>query len=714
MDIDVYQQCPCHSEKKIKFCCGKEVVAGLNDVLDKSQAGQTAAALEQIDRLIARDGEKDCLATLRIKILMSLGQVEEAVAANERFLGRNPGHFLGLQNRSMLWLMEGDVKQSYESLQDAIDSVSGPRIPSSFSKAFETLGAMLFRAGLVLAGRQHLEAALRINPENEQAQMLLMEATQLRGLLMFLVRPFELPKVPQGDAPWIKKYENVGRAMKRGQFRKARQILNKALELAPQEQALLEADAVVATAGLEPVDLNRAFRAMGQDGRFAYHQRLEAEAIAQLVETEDWETLDEVVVTYPLEDFEAISTAALSNRRLRQINVDGMEADENGPPPRMAFWFLDREALADGAEPTLENLPVVWGLVALYGRQTDRPARLTWQGVRSERFEAIQAELRQQLPGLDATAATTEVREEVSVEEYSREQRRLPPAAAKRATLDQIEREATRDFLLNRWLDLPNPHLAKKTPREVAGQKEFEIPLQACLLVYHLQYGARFWIEEVLQETRQKLGLGAVPELEVSGEFSEGFSVPFVLFLDPKKLTTGRLGWSLGASTLAGLTQYADRICEELLRRDDLASARLSRSMVLQTRAMLAVEDDRCFECLAEARREASKEQRSIGELLVTELEQRLMRGRFNGVRRLFEEIQANYLDNPRVEQQLFRALMNMGLVTQDGRVRLPAETPERPASGGLWTPDGGGSSDSGTAAVAEPTGGSKLWIPGT
>jgi hypothetical protein len=99
--------------------------------------------------------------------------------------------------------------------------------------------------------------------------------------------------------------------------------------------------------------------------------------------------------------------------------------------------------------------------------------------------------------------------------------------------------------------------------------------------------------------------------------------------------------------------------------------------MVLQTRAMLAVEDDRCFECLAEARREASKEQRSIGELLVTELEQRLMRGRFNGVRRLFEEIQANYLDNPRVEQQLFRALMNLGLVTQDGRVRLPAETPE-------------------------------------
>ena len=714
MEIDVYQQCPCHAEKKIKFCCGKEVVAGLNEVLDKSQAGQTAAALEQIDRLIARDGEKDCLATLRIKILMSLGQVEEAVGTNERFLSRNPGHFLGLQNRAMLWLMQGDVKQSYEALQDAIDSVSGPRIPSSFSKSFETLGAMLFRAGLVLAGRQHLEAALRINPENEQAQMLLMEATQLRGLMRFLVRPFELPPVPQGDAPWIKKYENVGRAMKRGQFRKARQILNKALELAPQELPLLEADAVVATTGLEPVDLNRAFRKLGSDERLAFHQRLEAESIAQLVETADWKLLDEVVVSYPLNDFEETSTAALSSRRLRQVNVDGMEADESGPPPRFAYWFLDREILADDVEATVENLPIALGLVALYGKQTDRPARLTWQGIRTEQFDEIQAELTRLLPGLDAASAVTEVRDEVSIEEHLREQRRLAPANAKRTALDQIERDSVRDFLLNHWLDLANPHLGQKTPREVAGQKEYEIPLQACLLVYHLQYGSRFWIDDVLPEVRQKLGLAAVPELEVAGELSEGFSLPFVLFLDPKKLNTGRLGWSLGASTLAGLTQFADRVCAELLQREDLSSARMSRSMILQTRAMLVLDDDRCFEYLTEARREASKEQRPVGELLVTELEQRLRRGRFAGVRRLFEEIQANHLDNPRVEQQLFRALMGLGLVTQDGRVRLPAEPAERPTGSGLWTPDGSGSSDAGTASVAEPSGGSKLWIPGT
>ncbi len=216
MEINGYQQCPCHPDKKIKFCCGKEVVSGLNEVMSKSQAGQSAGALEQIDRLIARDGEKDCLATLRIKLLMSLGEVEEATATNERFLQRNPGHFLGLQNRSILCLMQGDVPKSYEALQDAIDSVTGAMIPGSFSKSFETLGAMLLRAGLALSSRQHLQAALRINPENEQAKMLLMETMRVRGPLLLVAGSFELKPAPQGDAPWIKKYENVGRALRRG------------------------------------------------------------------------------------------------------------------------------------------------------------------------------------------------------------------------------------------------------------------------------------------------------------------------------------------------------------------------------------------------------------------------------------------------------------------------------------------------------------------
>ena len=77
MDIDIYQQCPCHAEKKIKSCCGKEIVGDLNSVLAKNSAGQPAAALDLLDRTIKKTGPKDCLLTIQTHILISNGEVEK-------------------------------------------------------------------------------------------------------------------------------------------------------------------------------------------------------------------------------------------------------------------------------------------------------------------------------------------------------------------------------------------------------------------------------------------------------------------------------------------------------------------------------------------------------------------------------------------------------------------------------------------------------------
>ena len=78
MDIDIYQQCPCHSGKKIKFCCGKDIVSDLNQIVAKCNSNQSLSALDQIDRTIGKQGEKDCLLCLRTHILFTLGEVEKA------------------------------------------------------------------------------------------------------------------------------------------------------------------------------------------------------------------------------------------------------------------------------------------------------------------------------------------------------------------------------------------------------------------------------------------------------------------------------------------------------------------------------------------------------------------------------------------------------------------------------------------------------------
>jgi hypothetical protein len=277
--------------------------------------------------------------------------------------------------------------------------------------------------------------------------------------------------------------------------------------------------------------------------------------------------------------------------------------------------------------------------------------------------------------------------------------------------MNEIERQATVDFIKNIWPTMPNPHFDLQKPQDLVGKQEYEVPLRASLLLYHLDYDSRPWIAEVLDEVRQSLKLSELSDFEPRGLETGELSPVYALFLNPAKLTTPQLGWCFSMGMMSGLAGLARKTCDELLKRDNLSESNLSKSMLLQSAAMLEVDDDRCFELLGEARREAAREQRSLGEILVAEFEQRLLRGRFQGVRRLFEEIQTNHLDNPRVEEQFYRTLMSMGLLSQDGRVRLPIESPEPTSGSKLWTPDGSSSS---ADAVAEPTGGSKLWIPGT
>ena len=56
---------PACPEKKIKFCCGKDIIADLNQILSKNQSGQGSAAIKQIDQVVEKSGERDCLTTIK-------------------------------------------------------------------------------------------------------------------------------------------------------------------------------------------------------------------------------------------------------------------------------------------------------------------------------------------------------------------------------------------------------------------------------------------------------------------------------------------------------------------------------------------------------------------------------------------------------------------------------------------------------------------------
>ena len=122
MELDVYTPCPVHPEKKIKFCCGKEIASELNQIFSKFEARQPAAALDSLNRLIEKVGPKDCLQSLKVQLLASLGEYEQAGEANEQFLAANPNHSVGLEQRAVMLANQGRVNEAFDALQTAMDN----------------------------------------------------------------------------------------------------------------------------------------------------------------------------------------------------------------------------------------------------------------------------------------------------------------------------------------------------------------------------------------------------------------------------------------------------------------------------------------------------------------------------------------------------------------------------------------------------------------
>ena len=105
---------------------------------------------------------------------------------------------------------------------------------------------------------------------------------------------------------------------------------------------------------------------------------VEAEAIAQLLDTDQKEeTLDSLIVTYELEDLDMLMTSLAADRRVEPFELDPAAFSDNDQPrPRQAYVLLDRPLPESGVGISRDAVPRLAGVLAVYGRQTDRRERL--------------------------------------------------------------------------------------------------------------------------------------------------------------------------------------------------------------------------------------------------------------------------------------------------------------------------------------------------
>lgn len=713
MSLDPYQPCPCGSGNKIKFCCSKDIQAELDKVIRAVQGEQRASALDHIHKLIAEKGPRNALLAVKADVQLSLGKFEEADATIDEFLAASPDNPVALSLSAIHACSQDDLEGAIEDLQQAMEHLDGMLAPSVYS-AIGVVAQTLLQAGDVLAARGHLlmQAGLA-GDQDENPVRLLMRINMLREVPLLLKQDYMYADCPEG-VEWADAFGAAKNLALRGAWIAACEALDVLEVKYPGQAAILRNIAILSGWVGQRDEAVVAWKKYARLKDVPLDDAVEAEALAQLLDpAAEVDEVDSVTVIYTVPDTEKLMELCLSDKRISKMPVDLSQLSAEGePPPKAAFWLLDKPVPESGLELAREAIPNVLGEMYIFGKRTDRDARIEFNILRDEMFAAAKAALTEVLGEFVIDSPLEEVAGQVPKVTAALTWRwRLPddtPPARRRELVAQQRGEV----MLTRWPELALKTLGGKTPRQAAADPKLKVPTLAAILLIELgseQNGNEFDFNEL----RKALNLPTRDTIDPAGIDALKISIVKVPLLDVTKVSDEDLLMLYRRVVLKNASKAIRHLAKEVLHRSSL-NDKVDKNETYDLLIRTAAGANDALSYVADAKKTAADAGQSPARWLLAELSIRLSTADTAECQKLVQILQTRYIQEPGVAQGLYEILVSYGVISPDAmppgsrrgaapqKVAAPA-TPE--AASKLWTPD----------APAAAGGGekSKLWIPG-
>jgi tetratricopeptide (TPR) repeat protein len=699
MAIDPYAPCPCGSGKKLKFCC-TDLATDIEKISKLVASEQPHAALKHVEQLLAKEPDRASLLDIRAMLELSLHDFDAAEKTLARFLAVAPENPSAHAQSAILAAGRGQTAEAVAKLQDALERTDNI-MPQRVFEAIGAVGHALLLEGDLVAARAYLLLYAGVAPEGDDRAIELLLRLNLQGGMPLLLRDTLLIKeTPQGFAnkPAL---DEANRLATRGLWRRAE-----------GEYAKLLNDAAPEPTVVYNVALVRGW--LGETEQFAagmhrYAQldvplddAVEAEALAQLVDPKLVEPqLASVRITYPLQSEDAAAERLATDKRIERYELDPetLEEDEIARP-RSTHLLLDRPIPRTGVDLKMEDAPNVLAFISLYGKRTDRDARIevtTDEGEHFDRAKALVVEILGDAIGPEQE--TQVVGEKTASEEALSWRWRLPddtPPPTRRHLLSQRRRKA----ILEDWAAAPRAALDNLSPRDAASRADLRIPLLAGILTIE-QAAVDPGERELFQQLREELGLQRSPAIDPATADFDRLPITRVARLDLKNTPPDRLMQLFNRTAMTGAGVATLALAEEIVSRDiaDEGVAPVYRQLIRSE-----PDPDRALQWTARAKEWAARSKQPAGEWALLELEVQIERGDPMGVQASLNEIRANHLNEPGVADATYRLLYTAGLLTPR-EVPSAMAAPAEPSSG-LWVP--------GQDAAPASGGGAKpaIWTP--
>jgi hypothetical protein len=721
MSIDAYSLCPGGTGKKIKFCCN-DILPELQKIDRMIEGEQYNACLQHLETLLAKEPGRDRECLLATKCLMQrvTGQVEAARNTAAAFLVKYPNNQVALAEMA-IQSAENNVRAAFGLLQQAMHAADG----NLTSRVYQAIGAVaghLLQAGFALPARALLQLQCDMVPDDDRPAELLAGFCQAADIPLLLRD--EPPLAPPADkAAWAGKFEHAMTFATVGDWQTAADRLTELTGEAANapavwlDLAILRGWLADNVGAIEALHQYAALRAAEPDG---LEDASEAEAKAMFLSADPLgDQVDVLKIVWTIKDAERAQEALLSSAQWRTVPFDpAMFRDGENPPPKAAFMLLDRPMPSSPDGPgspnslTRETIPCMVGQALLYGRQTDREARLEVMGVAADDLDAAG----RLVHAAAGEYVEPEPKKEV-VSHWSASQQALlptwqPPRGASPETLETMMAEYTRDTILNRWPDRKLGVLGDRSPREAAADPACRARLMAAVLVL------QSWAENLpgvpdFNELRATLGLPTLGVIQLYAERAI-WELPIARLarLSAEGLSDQSLAAAYHRAAAFAVHAAAQKFAKAVVERSTFADVE-TRMAAYATLVRTERDVAKALDYVSQARRAMDDLKVSHASWDLMELSLCFAARDMQNAMRLIEHIQRQHLEEPGVGEALTRLLISVGLLRPDGTPAYgpaaggptsPMPAAEPAAAGGLWTPDSG--------SPPGPAAGGKLWTP--
>jgi hypothetical protein len=724
MTTDAYQPCPCGIDKKIKFCCGAEVLSDLGKIEDALAGEQRLGALDLCNKLLAARHDRPCIHMYKAMVQMGMHELGAARKTAEEMLAISPGNPAGLAIAAMLDCNEDRVEDGVEKLQGALEAQEG-KLVNMVYEAIGVVGRSLAAAGEFVAAQAHLFMQVRASRGQDQNAMMALLELEGSGQIPLAVQGMLSLAPPDAATPLaaadVAEFNAALRLAETAAWAAAARKFEALAEKTPGEPALWKNIGVLRARLLNN---GVAVDALKRYASFASVPRdlaVEAMALANyLSEPSEVDFVNEVTVEYGVTDASALKERLLSSKRVENLSIDPAVFQETSePPPIAAFLALDREVPATAGNLTRDNVPKVMGEVLLYGKQTDRDARLEFVAIKTPDFDAKVKALQEAVGPLLGPKKGDEVTGKMAaVAAALAINWRFPDETPAEVRKRMIQEQRTQ-VLLSIWPNIPMGYLGGKSPRVAVADAVGQIAVSAIVLTMDLAEPDE---NPDFNKLRRSLGLPTLEPIDPDGLRPASLTPAQQTRLIVSKLSDDDLVGLYRRATMLGAPRLIKKLAAEIVARPSLDSRQeISKAETHDILSRLTADPEEALNHVLQAQESAKARGQSPARYLLSEFTHRLRRREEAEAQRALRTVMSKHMREPGVAQAVYSLLAQLGLVEIDpatGRPvmtggampgAMPAGAVPAPASGtALWTPEQGA-----PPAPAASGSKSKLWVPG-